>query len=136
MSTMTYTGELTVITCWCGIAHAVPSSLRQEQIREHEVGNKVMSIYCPLGHEHWPAGESESVRLRRLLEQERNAVARERSRRDQAEASARAYKGVATRTRNRAKAGVCPCCRRSFKQLRTHMSKMHPDFDPANIPSQ
>lgn len=28
-------------------------------------------------------------------------------------------------------AGMCPCCRRTFKQLAEHMKSKHPDFDPA-----
>jgi hypothetical protein len=45
-----------------------------------------------------------------------------------AEHSARAYKGQATRLRNRAKAGVCPCCKRTVSQLARHMASKHPDF--------
>lgn len=31
--------------------------------------------------------------------------------------------------KRRVKAGVCPCCKRTFKQLVAHMKHKHPDFD-------
>jgi hypothetical protein len=39
-----------------------------------------------------------------------------------------ATKGHLTRTKKRAASGVCPCCRRSFKQLRRHMQNKHPVY--------
>lgn len=127
--TLMYSGELTVVTCWCGVRHAIPSELRREQMRARETGGR-QDVYCPLGHSHAPAGESEADKLRRRLEQERDRRARETSRADQAEASAAAHKGHATRLRRRAKAGTCPCCKRTFKQLARHMETQHPDFQP------
>ncbi len=127
--TLTYIGELTVVTCWCGIRHAIPSELRREQQRAHENGRRE-NVYCPLGHQHAPAGESKAQRLERQLDAARNEAARRAAERDQAEASAKAHKGHATRLRKRAKAGTCPCCKRTFKQLSRHMATQHPDFDP------
>jgi hypothetical protein len=43
---------------------------------------------------------------------------------------ANGYKGHATRITKRAKAGVCPCCNRTFKQLAEHMARRHPTFTP------
>lgn len=119
--TLRYEGTLVTVTCWCGIHHAVPESLRNEQQRQHDDGKQVRSIYCPLGHTHVPVGESEVERVRRERDRARDYRARETARAEQAEAKARAHKGHATRLRKRAKAGVCPACNRSFKQLREHM---------------
>lgn len=130
MATMTYSGELVILSCWCGVKHAVPSSLRDEQLRQRERG-KSMSVYCPLGHSYAPAGESKAEKLEARLGRESEERARVAAERDQAKASARAHKGAATRARKRAKHGVCPCCKRTFKQLAQHMAKKHPDFDPA-----
>lgn len=55
--TMEFTDRLTVVTCWCGINHAVPANLRSFQERQHRDGEDVISIYCPLGHEHRPSGQ-------------------------------------------------------------------------------
>lgn len=30
--------------------------------------------------------------------------------------------------RNRAAAGVCPCCNRTFEQLGRHMTTKHPEY--------
>ena len=128
--TLHYSGELTVTTCWCGTRHAIPSELHDFQQRQHRDGRKVTAVYCPLGHTHVPAGESESERLQARLERERARNARLLAENDQLEASRNAYKGAATKARKRAKAGVCPCCNRTFQQLARHMASQHPDFDP------
>lgn len=130
MSTLQYTGELTVVTCWCGMVHAVPTDLRDYQMRCHRDGVKMPDIYCPLGHTHAPAGEGEAAKLQRRLQAEREAAARARAQRDQVEASLRAQKAATTRAKKRHAAAVCPCCQRSFVQLRRHMATKHPDYDP------
>lgn len=96
------------------------------------------SIKCPHGHSwHYPFGETEADKLRR----ERDALKQDQARlfdrlREQREAkeaadrSARAYKGQATKLRKRAKAGVCPCCNRTFDNLHRHMKTKHPHFGP------
>ncbi|MCA0332294.1 MAG: hypothetical protein LCI03_20715 [Actinobacteria bacterium] len=126
--TITYTGTLVVEECWCGIQHAVPQSLVDEQRRQFNRGQQQTPIYCPLGHPWIRSGESETERERKRRER---AEARETALRDQLEAaerSARAYKGQATRLRNRAAAGVCPCCTRTFQNLQRHMASQHPTF--------
>lgn len=136
--TMEFTDRLTVVTCWCGINHAVPENLRSFQERQHRDGKNVMSIYCPLGHEHRPAGEGKAARLARELEEEKDRRARiaaardrERARADENERRRIAQKAATTRLGKRAKAGTCPCCNRTFKQLARHMANQHPEFDPA-----
>lgn len=39
-----------------------------------------------------------------------------------------AQRGATKRLSNRVKNGVCPCCTRSFHNLREHMKTQHPDF--------
>jgi len=51
---------------------------------------------------------------------DRHAVAQERR--------ATAYKGHLTRQKRRAANGVCPCCKRTFKDLARHMSGKHPEY--------
>lgn len=129
--TLVYSGQLTVVTCWCGMRHAIPRELDDFQDRQHDNGQSQTAIYCPLGHTHIRAGEGEAEKLRKQLSRERDRSARLVASRDQAEASARAYKGVATKAKKRAAAALCPCCKRSFVQLRRHMETQHPDYDPA-----
>jgi DNA repair exonuclease SbcCD ATPase subunit len=111
--------------------HAIPEELQNFQRRQHANGQRQTDIYCPLGHAYVKAGKGEAEKLRESLERERERAARMAAERDQAQASARSYKGVATKARKRAAAAVCPCCNRSFVQLRRHMETQHPDYDPA-----
>lgn len=135
MSNLKYTAELVVVTCWCGTRHAVPEELRDIQDRQHRDGLAVIGIYCPLGHQHIPSGKGEAAELREQLEAEQEKLRRQQDRaarlvaeRDQAEASARAHKGAATKAKKRAAAAVCPCCNRSFVQLRRHLETKHPNY--------
>jgi len=115
---MTYTGELTIVECWCGTLHAVPAGLREYQMRQHRDGHQ-FSIYCPLGHQHAPSGkpmvEIERERCETLDAQLTAAL-------DQLQAAQREAKRQATRARN----GVCPKCHRSFANVKRHMDSKHP----------
>lgn len=130
--TITYAGQLTTVTCWCGMRHAIPSEMRRHQERKHADGDSFY-VYCPLGHTHAPAGESKAEALERQVLKERERSARIDAEREQAEAAARAHKGHATRLRKRVKAGVCPCCKRTVQQLADHMKSKHPDFKPEAV---
>ena len=92
-------------------------------------------FYCPRGHPQFYSGEPEVERLRkeaerlrvRLNESEAEA-GRARTARKWAEASAKRER---TRRRNleqRARGGLCPCCKRSFVGLARHMKTKHPSF--------
>lgn len=43
---------------------------------------------------------------------------------------ANGYKGHATHITKQAKAGICPCCNRTFVALARHMATQHPKFTP------
>lgn len=94
--------------------------------------------HCPHGHQrYFPLGKSREEKLQEQLEEERRWRQRAEQRvaqaRDEAEHQRRranGYKGHATRITKRAKAGVCPCCNRSFENLRRHMQTKHPTFTP------
>lgn len=134
--------DLYVWTCSCGAKQAMT----------HET-NRVLrqsaaTFYCVHGHTRWfPPGKSEEEKLRDQLNAER--IARQRAEQrvaekaDEAQAAwntatrernrANGYKGHATRITKRAKAGVCPCCNRTFKQLAAHMANQHPEFTPLEL---
>jgi hypothetical protein len=118
---LTYTGELAVLTCWCGMRHAVPEELSEYQMRAHRDEGREVDIYCPLGHTHVPAG-TPAVEKERAAR--KAAEARATALADQLDAEKRAH----TRTRTRVSKGVCPCCRRSFVNLARHMKGQHPDY--------
>lgn len=127
--TITYTGELKVYSCWCGISFALPESLYTEYRRK----NGGMSIYCPLGHGMIPRNKDEIAVLKARLASAQEESEHYRSDRNRAERQARAHKGHHTRTKNRIANGVCPCCNRTFVNLGKHMKSQHPDFAPKGL---
>jgi hypothetical protein len=118
--TLTFTEQLVVVQCWCGIHHAIPEGLYDYQMRSHHDGHDVC-VYCPLGHTHHPAGTPKYVAERQAREA---AEARATSLADQLAAADREAKRLARRARN----GVCPCCHRSFANVKKHMDSQHPTY--------
>lgn len=101
------------------------------------------NFHCPWGHpQHFNAGPTEVDRLRLERDRLRQSLAEkddqialqrkwrveESERRAAAERRASAARGQVTRLKNRAAAGVCPCCNRSFGNLRRHMEAKHKGF--------
>lgn len=119
--------ELKEMQCGtCGVWHAIPKLMFDKCYEEGGYW------YCPNGHQR---GYSEGS-LHNTLEKERKrrqwAEKAEAERREEvAELNKKlsTQKGVNTRLKNRAKAGVCPCCHRAFKQLASHMKNKHPNFN-------
>jgi hypothetical protein len=132
------TVELTRVSCWCGVVFAIPSQAWKEKMRQRDLGHSV-ELHCPVnGHTmSWDGGDA--------LKKAKDELAREQSRRAQAEADARwnrdranaadrrvrAARGLVTRIKNKVAKGRCPCCSHTFKDLRTHMEQEHPGFDPS-----
>ena len=120
MTTLTYSGRLVVEKCWCGIGHAIPQSLADEAARAGT------TVYCPLGH-GWVIKGSENEKLKQDLKWYKDRAAAETARADGAEASRRAWKGQATKARNRLVEGTCPFCGKYLVDLDLHMTRKHPD---------
>jgi len=134
--------NLTTETCSnCGILYAMAEEFQKERLADKR------TFYCPNGHSQTYTGKSEAQKLREQLDEERRRRQSAEQRvamwqDDYAEADARAtrernrangYKGHATRITKRAKAGVCPCCNRTFQQLARHMANKHPQFTPLEL---
>jgi hypothetical protein len=138
-ASITYQGQQFFFsTCpRCKVLHAYPQYI-YDAAQARKGSKKVTGylVFCPNGHEwHFTEGESVEDELRRerdllkqRLAQKDDQIANERDRRQYAERSASARKGQVTRLKNRVAAGVCPCCNRSFENLRRHMSSQHPAF--------
>jgi hypothetical protein len=123
-----YRGETTLTVCVCdvcGITYAVPQRMYDNA---RELGQSKITWCCPKGHSgigfH---GLSEAERERRAMERERS---RANANGEHALEMERRY-AATTKARKRHAAGVCPACKRSFKQIREHMERMHPDYDPS-----
>ncbi len=126
-----HTLDLFLEDCFvCGVTFAFPHELHSS------LEKKGGSFYCPHGHK-LTYGEGtyaeEKRRLEEQLSKERRRLKVARADRDRADRSAAAYKGQATKLRNRVKNGVCPCCNRSFANLRRHMATKHPTYVEAKI---
>lgn len=129
MNTITVEETLVKMCCWnCGITYAIPKRFRQE--RSENGGD----WHCPNGHRS-VFKESEVTSLNRKLNQEISSHDRTRTRltssireTNDAERRVSAQKGVATKLRKRAASGVCPCCTRSFVNLKRHMDTKHPGY--------
>jgi hypothetical protein len=124
---LTYAGELTIRTCWCGMRHAIPVELGRELN-----ANPKQVAYCPVGHEYVSKVHTEK-RERDLEQRLEWANARERSLRDQlhaSELSKASLKGHLTRYRKRVANGVCPVqgCKRHFPNVQAHVATEHPDW--------
>ena len=126
--TISFTDTLVVVTCWCGINHAVPADLRDFQQRQFDNGEEQRGIYCPLGHQHIKAGTGKAKRLQRDLER---SEARASERLAELETERRrhsATKGQLTKVKKRIGKGVCPCCNRHFTNVERHMERQHPEL--------
>lgn len=116
--------------CNCGISFAVDASVNS---RWRETGQL---FYCPNGHsQHYR--ETDIQKLQKQLAAEKrqkewaqNNATAERAARERTERRLIARKSANTRLRNRIKNGVCPCCTRSFTNLREHIKTKHPEFKP------
>lgn len=129
MATLTYTGQLVITNCWCGMKQAIPRDLYDFAERTGK------AVWCPLGHE-WVFGDTvkkDLARTKELLEQERRRLQATRDLLAQEERSHAASRGHLTRQRKKLEkvvAGVCPVdgCKRHFADLRKHISTKHPAY--------
>jgi hypothetical protein len=120
----------------CGVEYHITDTLEQVLRQSSQI------FYCPFGHKAWyPPKEAvdraecekaalrqERDRLAQRIAQKDDEIAWQKSQREQAERRVSAAKGQVTKLKNRAAAGVCPCCNRSFENLHRHMTTKHPDF--------
>lgn len=134
--TLSYTGTLVVETCWCGMRHAIPQTLRDHMNAQHEKGQKQIGIYCPLGHSWIFSGKSEVEKVKERLEREQSRTAALTAEKDQLEASRRALKGQVTKIKKRIGKGVCPCCNRHFVNVERHMATQHPEVAEVHSSSE
>ena len=129
-TTMTYTGQLIVTDCWCGMTYAVPKTLYDHVHEQHDNGERQTNIYCPLGHTWTFGGDGEAARQRKRAERlERQLASRDEDLRVE-RASHTATKGQLTKVRKRAERGVCPHpeCKRSFVDVARHVRTKHPEL--------
>lgn len=122
-----------VISCYtCGQRFGIIQKLYKRVVTDAEG-----SVYCPACGNSTCWRESDDQKrikeLQRKLEWETGEVARQKTAREEVEASLRATKGVVTKIKRRVANGVCPCCKRTFQNLHQHMKRQHPKFPEPNV---
>lgn len=114
--------DMTAMECGkCGISFHVPEIWRSEKQRNGD------GWYCPNGHSR-VYKESDAEKNARLLKEEQERHQRTLDRANRLNAENLELMKKATRLQKRIKAGVCPCCKRTFRQLAAHMHAKHPEF--------
>lgn len=114
--------QLTVMTCGsCGCDFAIPETMRAEKQRS---GGR---WYCPNGHSR-VYSESDAAKYKRLYESQFAATAKERENFFAEQRRHEETQKKLRRVEKRVAAGVCPCCKRTFRQLSRHMQLKHSEF--------
>ncbi len=118
--------SLKIMQCGtCGVWHAIPEIMFDVCYSEGGFWS------CPNGHQR---GYGEGDDAKQLQKEKKRRMWAEKNAEDTRKELAKnkqllkAQKTANTRLKNRASAGVCPCCNRTFKQLTAHMKNKHPDF--------
>lgn len=120
--------ELYLTTCGvCACTYAIPKVMRDYY---YEVGG---FWKCPNGHSWgYKVGhqterkEHERIRQERDRLQQRNAQLAEEA--EIAERERLKAERALKRHKKRAAAGTCPCCKRTFSNMATHMKQQHPGY--------
>lgn len=112
----------TEVCCACGLAFAMPSDFQQRRRNDHKL------FYCPSGHAQHYNGKSEAEKLREKLAQRDASLANHAARANALSRELEQVSKAHRKMRQRVMNGVCPCCNRSFGNLREHMASQHPDF--------
>ncbi len=133
---MTYTELINqtfhTVSCYsCGVPFGITADIYRRVVTD-----AVGSIYCPACGKTSMWRESDDQKKIKALEAklkwEMENTERARAMRDEAQKSVINLKGQVTKAKRRAAHGVCPCCKRTFKQLSEHMKMQHPDFVEEN----
>ncbi|WP_051000054.1 hypothetical protein [Sinorhizobium fredii] len=113
----------------CEMDHAFPETLYSTGMLRRDS----FSIFCPNGHAwHYVEGETAEAKLCRERDRLKPKLAEVVDERDAAIRHADANALKARRLETRSKNGLCPCCNRSFANLRCHVATKHPEFRATN----
>lgn len=125
-----FTNFISIECCRCHMIFGVSSKFYENRKEDHKL------FYCPscdTGQSFMDMSEKEKLRQEnsRLLQRialKDDEIKLQRDKKEMAQRSSIALKGVITRTKNRIAGGVCPCCNRNFQNLARHMATKHKDY--------
>ncbi len=123
---ITYSETLVTEECFeCGITFAMPEDYRKRLLRE----TTRATFYCPNGHSQCYMGKSDAQKRQEAGDE----AARVRAENDRlSAANRRLTKDVLDHAkklknaRQRAKAGMCLHCGRTYAKVKAHVTKQHP----------
>lgn len=121
--------EFVMLTCGnCGVTHQIPKAMYQTAYEEGGFW------WCPNGHSRGfkqgrKTAEEKEREFHRLKQKEAQLTDEISSLNKKIEKIEKQRKAEHKRINN----GVCPCCNRSFQNLKLHMKEKHPDFDGSKI---
>ena len=123
MKTISVDVALTVINCGCcGGIYAINERFREKC---QEDGKTWSCPYCKVG---WGYAKGTNAKLKEEIERQKLELAAAQKRERDALAEAehfRKSRDAERKKMDRVKAGVCPCCNRSFQNLARHMKSKH-----------
>jgi uncharacterized Zn finger protein (UPF0148 family) len=90
--------------------------------------NPGKTFYCPNGHGQHYTGKTPEQKKREELEQKLREVEEQKDRITNRFLQTINERNEAQRQLKRIHKGVCPCCNRSFQDLKKHMATKHPEL--------
>lgn len=130
MSAVSLSVEM-VFACNCGVC-GVPVYMPQAKY-DACLRNHSNNFYCCNGHSRVFIGKTEAEKLREELDREKSRRIAAEAARDTATRARAIVSGKLKATKERIHNGVCPCCKRSFQNLRRHMATKHPGFAESEL---
>lgn len=112
----------------CGVVYTLPEAVANHS---REQGG---FHHCPSGHSQgWTKDKSEIERLRRERDRLKQNEARLIEEAREADQKLIKAEQATKRLKKRVAAGVCPCCKRTVRQLHDHMASKHPGYVAENV---
>ena len=128
MQTYSTLVDLTTIKCGqCGGIYAIVERFRK---RLEEEGGFWHCPYCKTG---WGYGEGENDRLKKDRDIFASRCSHLSDQLGREKRSGIALRGHLTRAKKRSIAGLCPCCKRHFANLKRHIQTKHPGYCKAAV---
>lgn len=117
MFALNVSDELVPVQCGkCGIYFAMPKKFKEERLKDHR-----KNFYCPNGHARIFSGKTDLQKAKEQIKSLKDDL-------ETANYRAEEIKRKFEKQQKRSAHGICPCCKRTFKQLAAHMQHKHPNF--------
>lgn len=109
--------------CNCGIPFMMPKYYNDRLVREPGT-----TFYCPNGHPQSYVGKTEAQKLKEQMEKDRIQNEKDLEFLQNRLLDEMNEKKVLSNQLKRVHKGVCPCCNRSFQNLKKHIENKHPEL--------